>query len=60
MSNLYVTKEGEPAPVIPDFLRGRFYELTEEIVTEEGKTNEYAGWVWFKIDGTMIFGEPGE
>lgn len=44
---------------IPDFLRGRFFELYGEIHTEEVKSFEYMGWVHIGEDGTIEFGEPG-
>lgn len=60
MSNLYKTISDEVAPTVPNWLRGKFFEVTEEIKTVDGNKTEYVGWLWFKADGTMIFGEPGE
>jgi hypothetical protein len=62
MANLYATKENEPAPVVPDFLRGKFFEIYDPKVEENTASFEeaYVGWVWFKQDGTVLFGEPGE
>jgi len=57
-------KEGETVPKIPEWLRGKFFELHKEVtysIDEDCSYEdfEYAGWLHIKDDGTIEIGEPG-
>ena len=60
---LYRIKEGETAPRVPHFLRGKFFELVD--VGPEGQWDKdgnpvVLGWLNIMSNGTIEIGEPGE
>lgn len=59
---MYKIEEGKVAPRVPEFLRGKFFELynpDNEVIRDHAFGPEYVGWVHFRDDGTIEFGEPG-
>lgn len=58
ISNLVIKLKPEE---IPEFMRGKFFELYEEMDADDCPCcgPEYVGWVFIKHDGTIEFGEPG-
>lgn len=59
ISNLVIKLNPEE---IPEFLRGKFFELNEPEKYDKDYvliSGGYVGWVFIKNDGTIEFGEPG-
>lgn len=62
---MYKIEEGKVAPRVPDFLRGKFFELHTNPnfndYDENGKqlTDSYMGWIHIRDDGSIEIGEPG-
>lgn len=59
ISNLVIKLKPEE---IPEFLRGKFFELVnlgDEGEFEENGEPVMLGWVHIREDGTIEFGEPG-
>lgn len=56
ISNLVIKLKPEE---IPEFLRGRFFELFNPIEKDLDADAAYVGWVFIRDDGTIEFGEPG-
>lgn len=47
---------------IPEFMRGKFFELHAEEKYDDNDnpvSGGYVGWVFINSDGTIEFGEPG-
>lgn len=59
--SLLKLKEGETVPKIPEWLKGKFFELMVEPVENGDDVTEweYAGWLHISDDGTIEIGEPG-
>ena len=59
---LYKTEEGKVAPRVPDFLRGRFFDLVDlgpDGNYEADGSPVILGWVNIDHNGIVEFGEPG-